>query len=87
MKTQNLRSNLKKGIMAAVITFCFAITTQTKAAEHPLQKDTTKMASSKMSKMSKGKMSSKKMDKMAPSKMSKSKMNTKKVDKMAPSKM
>ena len=92
MKTQNFKSNFTKSVLAAVIAFSFVLSTSAKAAESPLQNDTSKMAGHKMSKMdhskmSGSKMSTKKMDKMAPSKMSDSKMSTKKTNKMAPSKM
>ncbi|KIO75006.1 hypothetical protein TH53_23090 [Pedobacter lusitanus] len=97
MKTQNFKSTFTKSVLAAVIAFSFVLSTSAIAAENPQQKDTTKMAGHKMSKMapsrmSGNKVSAKKMDKMAPSKMSGSKMSgskmsSKKMNKMTPTKM
>ena len=77
MKTQNFKSNFTKSILTALIAFSFVFSTSAKAADSPLQNDTSKMTGHKMSKMAPA-------SKMAPSKMSGSKMSTKKMDKMAP---
>lgn len=91
MKTQNVKSNIFKGLMAALMITCFAVNAEAKTTGTiTLSGDTSKMAHSKMSKMdkkktdkmSKDKMGTKKMDKMGTDK-----MGTKKMDKMGADKM
>lgn len=78
MKAQNVKSNIFKGLMAALMITCFAVNAgATTTAGIALQSDTSKMSHSKMSKMNKKKTG----------KMSKDKMGTKKTDKMGTKKM
>lgn len=80
MKTQNLRSIVSKGLVCAVVAFCFTLTVQASPISTTLKADTGKMEKmgkmDKMSKMKKAdKMSKmKKMDKMSKMKKDTSKM-------------
>ncbi len=86
MKTQNVKSNIFKGLMAALMITCFTVNAEAKTTGTiTLSGDTSKMAHSKMSKMDKKKTDKMSKDKMGTKKMYK--MGTKKMEKMGADKM